>query len=79
VLGKYWEHFSHDADIGIRGIGATKEKAFEQAAIALTSVITDPHHGRDTWQAKGSSSEATSMRGVAEEAAGRLQRSRSSS
>jgi SHS2 domain-containing protein len=43
MLGKYWEHFSHDADIGIRGIGATKEEAFEQVAIALTAVITDPH------------------------------------
>jgi tRNA nucleotidyltransferase (CCA-adding enzyme) len=36
-----WEHFSHQADIGIRGRGASKEEAFEQAAIALTAVITD--------------------------------------
>jgi SHS2 domain-containing protein len=42
MLGKYWEHFPHDADMGIRGIGATKEEAFEQAAVALTAVITDP-------------------------------------
>ncbi len=39
---KHWEHYSHDADIGIRGVGATKEEAFEQAAIALMAVITDP-------------------------------------
>lgn len=38
---KHWEHFCHQADIGIRGFGATKEEAFEQAALALTSVITD--------------------------------------
>jgi len=39
---KRWEHFPHEADIGIRGAGATKEQAFEQAAIALTAVITEP-------------------------------------
>lgn len=37
-----WEHFAHGADIGVRGIGPTKEEAFRQAAIALTAVITDP-------------------------------------
>jgi len=39
-----WEHFQHGADIGIRGIGPTKEEAFRQAAIALTAVVTDPAH-----------------------------------
>ena len=39
---KYWEHFPHEADIGVRGVGATKEEAFEQAAVALTAVVTDP-------------------------------------
>ena len=37
-----WEHFPHGADIGVRGIGATREEAFEQAALALTAVVTDP-------------------------------------
>jgi SHS2 domain-containing protein len=37
-----WEHFAHGADIGVRGIGATENQAFEQAAIGLTAVITDP-------------------------------------
>jgi tRNA nucleotidyltransferase (CCA-adding enzyme) len=37
-----WEHFPHEADMGIRGRGASKEEAFEQAAVALTAVITDP-------------------------------------
>jgi SHS2 domain-containing protein len=36
-----WEHFPHDADMGIRGFGATPAKAFEQAALAMTAVITD--------------------------------------
>jgi tRNA nucleotidyltransferase (CCA-adding enzyme) len=36
-----WEHFPHQADIGVRGIGSTKEAAFESAAQALTAVITD--------------------------------------
>ena len=40
----YWEHFEHQADIGIRGLGNTKEQAFEQAAVALTAVITDPNN-----------------------------------
>lgn len=37
-----WEHFEHESDIGIRGTGATCERAFERAAMALTAVITDP-------------------------------------
>jgi tRNA nucleotidyltransferase (CCA-adding enzyme) len=36
-----WEHFSHDADIGIRGYGDTVETAFAQAAVAMTAVICD--------------------------------------
>lgn len=35
------EHFSHDADVGVRGIGPTCEAAFEQAAIALSAVVVD--------------------------------------
>ena len=37
-----WEHFPHEADMGIRGIGRTRDEAFEQAALAMTAVITDP-------------------------------------
>jgi len=37
-----WEHFDHGADIGVRGIGRTAAQAFEQAALALTAVVTDP-------------------------------------
>lgn len=36
-----WEHFPHQADIGVRGIGASEEEAFEEAAVALTAVLTD--------------------------------------
>jgi hypothetical protein len=36
-----WELFSHDADVGVRGFGATVAEAFEGAALALTAVITD--------------------------------------
>jgi len=38
----HWEHFPHGADMGVRGIGASKEEAFERAALALTAVIADP-------------------------------------
>jgi SHS2 domain-containing protein len=37
-----WEHFTHGADIGVRGSGASPGAAFEQAALALTAVIADP-------------------------------------
>lgn len=37
-----WEHFEHGADIGVRGYGASQAEAFEQAALAMTAVITDP-------------------------------------
>lgn len=36
-----WEHFPHEADIGVRGIGSTREKAFEAAGLAVTAVVTD--------------------------------------
>ena len=35
------EHFAHGADVGIRGIGPTCDAAFEQAALALSAVVTD--------------------------------------
>ena len=37
-----WAHFQHGADIGVRGTGRTQAEAFEQAALALTAVVTDP-------------------------------------
>ena len=37
-----WEHYEHGADIGVRGFGATKAEAFEQAALAMTAVAVDP-------------------------------------
>lgn len=35
-----WEHFAHDADVGVRGFGPTPAQAFEQAALGLTAVVT---------------------------------------
>lgn len=37
-----WEHFSHAADIGVRGIASSCAEAFEQAALALTAIVTAP-------------------------------------
>lgn len=37
-----WEHFSHEADVGVRGLGPSLGDAFAQAARALTAVLTDP-------------------------------------
>ncbi|NUJ79712.1 archease [Methylocystis sp. FS] len=47
VLGDHsatvrWEHFPHDADIGVRGYGATPGEACEQAALATMAAILDP-------------------------------------
>jgi len=42
MVAEHWAHFPHEADMGVRGIGATREQAFEQAALALTAVVTDP-------------------------------------
>ncbi len=38
----HWEHFPHQSDIGVRGVGASPAEAFEQAALALTAVMSDP-------------------------------------
>ena len=36
-----WEHFEHQADIGVRGFGTTQAEAFEQAALAMSAIVTD--------------------------------------
>jgi tRNA nucleotidyltransferase (CCA-adding enzyme) len=41
-LAARWEHFEHEADMGVRGRGADPAQAFEQAALALAAVIADP-------------------------------------
>jgi len=42
-----WEHFAHGADIGVRGLGPSREAAFEQCARALVAVATDPGSVRE--------------------------------
>ncbi len=42
AITPHWEHFEHMADIGVRGVGNTPAEAFEQAALALTAIVTDP-------------------------------------
>lgn len=41
MINDVWEHFAHGSDIGIRGVGATRDEAFSEAARALTAVVTD--------------------------------------
>jgi len=38
----WWEHFAHEADMGVRGLGPSLAEAFEQGALAMTAIITDP-------------------------------------
>jgi tRNA nucleotidyltransferase (CCA-adding enzyme) len=40
--GRDWEHFEHDADIGLRASAVSRESLFEAMAEALTALITDP-------------------------------------
>ncbi len=37
-----WETFAHEADVGVRGSGATLAEAFAGAATAMTAAICDP-------------------------------------
>jgi SHS2 domain-containing protein len=39
-----YEHFAHQADVGVRGHGPTLAAAFEQAALAVSALATDPAH-----------------------------------
>lgn len=41
TANKRWEHFTHEADIGIRGLGSSIAEAFEMGALALTNVVTE--------------------------------------
>lgn len=41
-MSSYWEHFAHEADMGVRGVADSLAGAFEQAALAMTAVIADP-------------------------------------
>lgn len=43
MSGARWELLPHGADIGVCGVGPSKAEAFEQAAVALTAVVTDPN------------------------------------
>ncbi|MDH4109392.1 MAG: archease [Gammaproteobacteria bacterium] len=41
-----WEHFEHEADMGLRVAAPTREAMFEGIAEALTAVITEPDRVR---------------------------------
>jgi tRNA nucleotidyltransferase (CCA-adding enzyme) len=41
-----WQHFEHEADIGLRAIAPTRERLFELMGEALTATVTDPDRVR---------------------------------
>lgn len=41
MITPHWEHFEHQADMGVRGFGNTPAEAFEQAALAMSAIITE--------------------------------------
>jgi SHS2 domain-containing protein len=43
-----YETFEHEADVGVRGRGASLAEAFANAGRALTAVVTDPRAVRET-------------------------------
>jgi SHS2 domain-containing protein len=44
---RHWQHFPHDAGLGVRGFGDTLNQAFEQAAMAVTGAVTDAERVSD--------------------------------
>jgi len=41
MITPHWEHFEHQADMGVRGFGNMPAEAFEQVALATSAIITD--------------------------------------
>ena len=39
---RHWEHFEHDADIGLRAVADSRHELFELMAEALTALVTEP-------------------------------------
>ncbi len=39
-----WEHFEHEADIGLRATAPTRKELFELMGEALTAIITEPEN-----------------------------------
>jgi SHS2 domain-containing protein len=39
--------FPHDADVGVRGCGKSPAEAFENAAMAVTAIVTEPADVRE--------------------------------
>jgi len=37
-----WRHFSHDADMGVQAEAGTREEVFEQMALGMTALVTNP-------------------------------------
>ena len=37
-----WDHFEHQADIGVRAVAASRAELFERLAEALTAIVTEP-------------------------------------
>ena len=46
VIG--WQHFDHDADMGVVGTGRTCAEAFEQVALGMTAIVTDTRVAGET-------------------------------
>jgi len=42
VDARNWEHFEHEADIGLAATSDSRERLFEAMGAALSAVITDP-------------------------------------
>lgn len=41
-MARSWEHFEHEADVGLRAFGASLPEVLGGLGMALTAVVTDP-------------------------------------
>lgn len=46
MKGRRWEHFEHEADMGLRAQAGSREALFEAMGEALTAVVTSPERVR---------------------------------
>ena len=37
----HWEHYAHDADVGVRGHGQSKAEDFRQAALGMMALVVE--------------------------------------
>ena len=71
-MSVHWELFPRQADVGVRGFGATEAEAFEQAALAMTAVVTDPARVEELTKAVFDQIDSVRTRGASDDLLARV-------